>query len=104
MMMTQPVLDENGLPPLLDAGNSLLARVPCHMVTGKLPTPDGECGVLTIRTADVTLTLILDKASVSQWTDAMAGLRDALSSANLVIPVRGQAMQIADAARNGQQP
>jgi hypothetical protein len=93
-----PVAQE-AMPPLTDPGNILLARVPCNLVTGKIPVPDGELGVLTIRTPDITFTVLLTKAEVIQWADTLALLRDVLSGSGLVIPVRGQAMQIADAAR-----
>jgi hypothetical protein len=95
-----PFPGPDGLPPLLDAGNVLLGKVASNMVVGKVPTPDGERGVLTIRTPDVTLTLLMDKAEAAQWADSLAMLRDTLSGAGLLIPARGPAMRIAGAARN----
>jgi hypothetical protein len=97
--MTQPAPVPDGLPPLFDTGNQMIAVTPCHMVTGKVDVPDGERGVLTIRNANTTLTVILAKADVVQWIETLGGLRDALSGAALVLPSPGDALRIA----NGQQ-
>jgi len=94
-----PALDQDGLPPLFDQGNILLSKVVSNLVIGKVPTPDGEMGAATIRTTSTTLTLLLDKAEAGDWADTFAALRDSLSGSSLIIPVRGQAQQIADQAR-----
>jgi len=94
--MTQP----GDLPPLFDTGNTLLQTdVPAAMLTGKVPVPDGERGVVTIRTTSATLTVTLTKADAEQWAASFADLAASLSGAGLVVPSRGQAVQIADAAR-----
>lgn len=100
-----PALDQDGLPPLFDTGNVLLAKTQCNLVIGKVPTPQGEMGVATIRTTSVTFTLLLDKSEAEDWTATFAELAKSLSGSALIIPVRGQAQRIADAARqagNGQ--
>lgn len=102
--MTTPQLDANGLPPLLDPGNGLISQAPCHLVIGKLPTPDGERGVATIRCANTTLSLVFGKAEAEDWAKVFAELARSLSGSSLVIPQRGQAMQIAGQARNGGKP
>jgi len=101
-----PSLDPDGLPPLFDTGNILLAKVQSNLVIGKVPTPAGEMGVATIRTSCITVTLLLDKAEATDWASTFAELAKSLSGSSLIIPVRGQAQRIADAARaagNGQQ-
>lgn len=100
--MTTPQLDANGLPPLTDPGNGLISEVRCHLVIGKLPTPDGERGVATIRAGNATLTLVLGKAEAEDWAKVFAELARSLSGSALVIPQRGQAMQIAGQIRDGQ--
>lgn len=92
-----------GPPPLADPGNPLTVKLPANLVVGKVQTPDGERGVVTIRTAGgATLTVILDRAEAADWADNLAALRDSLSGTKLVVPGRGDAMRIADSARNGQ--
>lgn len=103
--MTQPAQPPGGLPPLLDPGNALLSKMTSSMIAGKLPTPDGETGVVTIRQGNTTLTLIMDKSEVIQWAESLACLRDSMSGSQLVIPARGDAARIASTARapvNGQ--
>jgi hypothetical protein len=95
-----PHLDADGLPPLFDTGNTMLARVQCNLVVGKIPTPDGERGVATIRTQTTTLTVILDKAEAMRWQDTLRELAESLSGTALVLPDRGQAQRIASAARD----
>ena len=102
--MTQPG-GAGALPPLFDPANIPSGKVPVSLVVGKFPAPDGEIGVATIRTANgITLPLLLDKAEAAEWAQNFATLRDALSGGNLVIPQRGDAMLIADAARNDRRP
>jgi hypothetical protein len=93
--MSQP----DGLPPLFDAGNTAISIAPCHMVTGKIQTADGERGVLTIRNANTTLTVILGKAEVKQWLDVLAGLHGSLSGAGLIIPGPADAARVNGQAR-----
>lgn len=78
--------EADGLPPLFDAGNVLLATsVPCNMAVGKIPSPGGELGVLTIRTTTTTLTLTLTRKECEDWVQNLTVLRDALSGAGLQV-------------------
>ena len=100
--MTSIVTPDGGgdLPLISDPANALLARTGNSWVVGKIPAPDGEAGVLTIRTPDVTLTLLLTKAEVAQRIEVLCYLRDVLSGTSLVIPPRGAAMRIAGVIRD----
>jgi hypothetical protein len=89
--------------PLFDPANPPQSKVPASLLVGKIPVPEGELGVVTIRLASgVTLPVLLDKAETGQWADSLAMLRDSLSGAGLVIPGKGDALRIAGSARNGQ--
>jgi hypothetical protein len=85
----QPVaieLEADGLPPLFDKGNALLATsVPMNLLTGKLPTPQGEIGIATIRTTTTTLTVTLDRKTAGEWAQIFAEMRDALSDSGLMV-------------------
>lgn len=95
-----PQLDADGLPPLFDTGNILLATgIPCQILVGKIPLPDGgEVGVATIRTPTTTLTVSMDKQGAQDWADTFTELARTLQSTSLVIPGRQQAAAIASAA------
>lgn len=96
-----PGLDPDGLPPLFDTGNTMLGvGEPAQMIIGKIPTPAGEVGVVTIRTRTTTLTITLDKAQTADWRDTLAQLCDQLSGTTLIVPAGAQATAIAQAARN----
>jgi hypothetical protein len=101
--MTQP-LDLSELP-LVDAGN-MHARtdVPTTMITGKIPVPGGEIGLVTIRQCNTTITIPLTREQAGTWAGMLAQLRDMLSGTGLVVPGRAQAAQIAGAARNTERP
>jgi hypothetical protein len=73
--------------PLFDQHNPLLtAGLPATMVTGLVPSPDGQVGVATIRTPDVTLSVTFgDKAQISEWIRLLTQLRDSLSTSGLVV-------------------
>lgn len=99
MTTPAPGLDADGLPPLWDAGNTMLAiGEPVQMIIGKMPAPQGEIGIVTLRTKTTTLTVSLDKAAASDWTETLAELRDSLSGTSLIIPGKGQAAAISQAA------
>ena len=96
-----PGLDPDGLPPLFDTGNLMLAiGEPGQLIIGKVPVPGGEMGIVTIRTRTTTLTLALDKAMSVDWRDTLAQLCDQLSGTSLIVPSASQAGAIAQAARN----
>jgi hypothetical protein len=96
-----PSLDPDGLPPLFDTGNLMLSLgEPAQMIIGKVPTPAGEMGVVTIRTRTTTLTVTLDKPQAGDWRDTMGELHDQLSGSALIVPNSAQAGAIAQAARN----
>lgn len=91
MPANPPPLDEDGLPPLWDPGNTLLATgLPALLMTGKVPSAGGgETGIVTIRTQDTTLFLSLDKKSAQDWADTLAELAGSLPApSSLVIPSR----------------
>lgn len=96
-----PALDPDGLPPLFDVGNTLLARVPSNLVIGQVPTPEGKMGVATIRTQSVTLTLLLTAADAGDWRDTFAELAKSLGGNALVLPTVGESMTIARQALDG---
>jgi hypothetical protein len=78
------MIDADGMPPLFDPGNPLLATgVPAILITGKIPTPSGEMGIVTIRTTTATLTVTADRKGVSDWADLLASLRDQMSESGL---------------------
>lgn len=77
--------DADGMPPLFDPGNPLLAvNVPSIWTTGKMPVPGGDRGIVTIRTTTATLTVTADRQGVSDWADLLADLRDQMSASGLV--------------------
>lgn len=100
MTTPPPQLDPDGLPPLFDTGNMLLATgIPCQILVGKIPLPGGgEVGLATIRTPTTTLTLSLDKQGAQDWADTFAELARTLQATGLIIPGRVQAANIAQAA------
>lgn len=63
---------------LVDAGNTLLGRLPSTLDTGSIETPDGVLGVLTIRTPTTTLTLFLDAGELTDWKEVLGGLAEQL--------------------------
>jgi hypothetical protein len=76
--------EADGLPPLYDTGNWLLATaVPSQLLTGKLPVPAGEVGIVTIRTTTATITVTLTRGDAAEWADTLAELRDSLSGSGL---------------------
>lgn len=83
--------DQDGLPTLFDRGNGVLAAgTPMYLITGKLPTPQGEIGIATIRTTTCTLTVALDRKTAGDWAAIFAEMRDALAdSGRLVVAARG---------------
>jgi hypothetical protein len=100
MTTPPPQLDADGLPPLFDQGNMLLATgIPCQVLVGKVPLPGGgESGLATIRTPTTTLTISLDKKGAQDWADTFAELARTLQSTGLIIPGRQQSAAIAQAA------
>lgn len=75
--MTQP---QNGMPPLVDAGNRhLTTDLETDLTLGKIPVPGGETGVVTIRQGNATLTCPLTRVQVEQWIALLGQLRDMLS-------------------------
>jgi hypothetical protein len=101
MMTTPPPqVDPDGLPPLFDTGNILLATgIPSQVLVGKVPLPDGgEAGIATIRTPTTTLTVSLDKQGAQDWADTFAELARTLAATGLVIPGRAQSAAIAQAS------
>lgn len=96
-----PGLDPDGLPPLFDTGNTMLnVGEPAQMIIGKIPTPAGEVGVVTIRTRTTTLTVTLDKPQTGDWRDTLGELHDQLSGSALIVPNSAAATAIAQAARH----
>lgn len=82
--MTTPPQVPVGMPSLFDMGNPLLATgAPASLITGKMPTPAGEVGVITIRTVTTTLTLTAGRQAIADWADLLCGLRDQMSESGL---------------------
>jgi hypothetical protein len=100
MTTPPPQLDADGLPPLFDQGNMLLATgIACQILVGKIPLPDGgEVGLATIRTPTTTLTVSMDKQGAQDWAATFAELARTLQSTGLIIPGRAEAANIAQAA------
>jgi len=82
-----PEIDPGALPPLLDAGNALLAQVPVSLVVGSTETDVGKQGVVTVRTPSTTLTVVLDRPEIELWIQNLTLVRDGLDG--LIVPARG---------------
>lgn len=65
-----------------DAGNSLLSQVTCQLHTGAIREQGQEPrGVVTIRTASTTVTVVLLTRDLGEWIGILSGLRDSLAAA-----------------------
>ena len=71
--------------PVADPGNPLINKVPCKLDTGKAQTPIGELGVVTIRTATTTLTVLLDGNELKDWVKILTALSSQTSSNGLIV-------------------
>jgi hypothetical protein len=100
MSTPPPQVEADGLPPLFDQGNVLLATgIPCQILVGKVPLPTGgEVGLATIRTPTTTLTVSMDKQGAQDWADTFTELARTLQATGLIIPGRQQSAAIAQAA------
>lgn len=67
-------------------GNSLLSQVTARLETGSITQPGNTRGVLTIRTASTTLTVILTREDVRKWADVISSLADQLGAPRNVQP------------------
>jgi len=56
---------------LIDPSNKLLTQTPSVLTTGRVPTPDGDRAVITIRTDSATLTVFLAKAELHDWIESL---------------------------------
>jgi hypothetical protein len=79
--MTMP---HPGARQLVDTGNQLLSKAPVTLDTGSVETPEAILGVVTFRTASVTLTAFLTAAELKEWSGLLDGLADQLSGTGLV--------------------
>lgn len=74
----------NGPPPA-DPGNQLLAKVPVTMAGGLVDTPEGQCAVLTFRTASTTFTVLVTAAEFDEWIASQQALRSTMTSSGLTV-------------------
>jgi hypothetical protein len=65
-----------GLPPVIDLANTLLAPGTAHLLTGI----NGQLGVITIRTSTATVTVQLPKADVLAWAGLLKELGDSMTA------------------------
>ena len=72
------------IPPA-DPGNQLLSISPAQMTTAKVPTPDGERLMLTIRTTSTTMTVFLTGGDAKTWAAQLAREAANMSASGLVI-------------------
>jgi hypothetical protein len=88
------------LPPLVDAGNTMLSTdLSADLVIGKVPVPGGETGLATIRQGNTTLTIPLDRDGADRWSQVFGQLRDMLSGSGLAVVTAPKGLA---AARPGQ--
>ena len=80
--MTPPMPQQ--VPPF-DQGNMLLTEQAAQLTTAKVPAPDGERMVLTIRTASTTLTVLLTGQDAKTWAAQISREADAMSGTRLVV-------------------
>jgi hypothetical protein len=63
----------------IDVNNPLCGPVPARLDVGIIQHPvDGKMGVLTIRTASTTMTVVMDADDLRNWGDSLHQLADAL--------------------------
>ncbi len=75
----------------IDPGNPLLAKVDIKMDTGTISMPgQGTIGVVTIRTASTTFTVLLTREELKSWAGMLAGLAASMSSSGLIVSGNGQ--------------
>ncbi len=86
-MNTQPTV-------LVDPGNPLLAQVDVKLDTGTMWQAGAgagrQIGVVTIRTASTTLTVMLTPDHVKTWAKLFTGLAESMSSTGLIVANGGQ--------------
>jgi hypothetical protein len=77
---------------LVDPGNPLLAQVDVKLDTGTMwqAGAGGQIGVVTIRTASTTLTLMLTPEHVKTWAKLFTGLAESMSGSGLIVANGGQ--------------
>lgn len=73
----------HGMAPF-DQGNTLLAVVPCSLTVTPQQTPLGQRLCVTVRSADVTLTLFLARDELGQWIDVLTQGKGMLTG--LILP------------------
>jgi hypothetical protein len=86
--------------PFLDQDNHLLAGVPARLDTGVigLPAGAGNMGVLTVRTASTTVSVVMTAADLDGWARAVSDLAATVRAAPvLALPTAGETA----ALRNG---
>lgn len=90
-----------GPAPFLDQNNPLLAGAPARLDTGVLglPAGAGTAGVVTIRTASTTLTVLMSAADLDTWAGEFRKLAATVRDAPVLdrTPVAGiSALRIRD--------
>ncbi len=71
---------------IVDVGNTLLAPVQVRLETGAGHGPQGRIGVLTLRSATTTFTVMLGAGDLRKWAGALESLADSLSVSGKVVP------------------
>lgn len=72
-------------PPPVDPGNQLLAETPAQLSTALLSTPKGQRMALTVRTASVTVTVLLAAADAKAWAAQLTATAASMSASGLVV-------------------
>lgn len=63
-----------------DAGNTLLSQVTCQLHTGTIREEGEEPrGVVTVRTASTTVSVVLGAGDLAVWLDILSGLHESLA-------------------------
>jgi hypothetical protein len=89
--------------PLFDAGSTdIRTDLSAIVVVGKVPLPGGgEIGFATIRLANTTLHIPLDRDGADQWSQVLGQLRDMLSGSGLAVPTAPKGLAIARPGQHG---
>ncbi len=88
--------------PFLDQDNKLLAGVPACLDTGVIPLPAGagNAGILTIRTASTTVSVVMSAADLDTWAGVVRDLAAQVRNAPvLALPNAGETIALGNGNR-----
>jgi hypothetical protein len=84
--MTSP--DPNQMR-FLDINNPLCAGGPARIDSGIIGTEQGKMGVLTVRTASTTLTVVMNTDDLRNWAEHISNLADAMDGGGTKLVAAG---------------